>query len=92
MHGLSCDASSHKGLTPLMTSVIVWIVFLRRTSWSEDDEGRVSKGFRDDPKGNEIEREKKSTQKRLEEQQHLDLENQVRLKAPLYDTSELIYY
>ena len=41
-------------------------------SQSKGDEGGVSEGFRDDPKGDEIEREEKGTQERFEEQQHLD--------------------
>jgi len=72
VHGLSCDTSDHKGLTPLVMSVVLERVSLRGTSQSKGDEGRVSKGFRDDPKGDEVEREKKSTQERFEEQQHLD--------------------
>jgi len=72
VHKLSCGASGHKGLTPLMTSVMPGRFYLRRTSYGKGEEGRVSKGFRDDPKRDEIEREEKGTQERLEEQQHLD--------------------
>ena len=71
MHELSCDASSHKGLAPLVTLVEVERVPLRWTSYSEGDKGRVSKGFRDNPKGDEIE-EEKGTQERFGRQQHLD--------------------
>jgi len=72
VHKLSCDASGHKGLAPLVTLIGIERVSLRQASQSKRDKGRVSKGFRDDPKGDEIEREEKGTQKGFEEQQHLD--------------------
>ena len=92
MHKLSCDASGHKGLAPLVTSVVLWRVSPRRTSWSEGRWRESLKGFGDDPKGDEIERKEKVTQERFEEQQHLDWKTKSGLRplstiqASLYTT------
>jgi len=72
VHELSCGASGHKGLAPLMTSVVPWRGVPRRTSWREESIGRESlKGLWDNPKGKEIS-EDKGTQLSWWKQQHLD--------------------
>jgi len=73
-------------------SVVLEKVSLGGMFQSKGDKGGVSKGFRDDPKRDEVEREEKGTQEGFEGQQHFGLETKSGLRplstiqANLYTT------